>query len=116
MSSFLERLQTERTIDAIENIVYCPQCNTPTINGDSNSSNVFCAQCYHWFCSECREEGHRGNCYESNAIITPEASQSWFNRLPMHLPGKILTDGREREVREREAREREEKRQRKKEE
>lgn len=34
----------------------------------------------------------------------------------MHLPGKILTDGREREVREREAREREEKRQRKKEE
>ena len=86
----LKRLQLDRAIGAIPNIVYCPQCNTPTENADPNTTNVLCGQCYHWFCINCREHGHRNDCETAQ-------QQAVNNRRSMHLPGIISPEARERE-------------------
>ena len=80
-------------------MVYCPECNTPTENGDPTSTNVFCGQCHHWFCTQCREPGHRDDC--STFDDTNHISNQGYNRPAMHLPGMISTDAREREVKRR---------------
>ena len=80
-------------------MVYCPECNTPTENGDPTSMNVLCGQCRHWFCTQCREAGHRGECSSLDDINS--IFNQGYNRHEMHLPGTISTEAREREERRR---------------
>ena len=80
-------------------MVYCPECNTPTENGDPTSMNASCGQCRHWFCTQCREAGHRGECSSLDDINS--IFNQGYNRHEMHLPGTISTEAREREERRR---------------
>ena len=80
-------------------MVYCPECNTPTENGDPTSMNVSCGQCRHWFCTQCREAGHRGECSSLDDINS--IFNQGYDRHEMHLPGTISTEAREREERRR---------------
>ena len=98
---FFLRLQTSRAIDALPNITYCPkqECNTPTENGDPNSTNVRCGQCNYWYCTKCLERGHQGVC-DTFEDLNSTADQG-HNRPFMHLPGTIESEDHKREARKR---------------
>ena len=79
-----DRLQFQRTVEDMSDIVYCPkvECGTPTANGDPTSNNMKCAQCYHHFCILCKQPAHQGRCENDDA---DSESESIISQIPRRI-------------------------------
>ena len=53
----LERLTLQRTLDAMGDVVYCPQCQQPIIVDDGDT-HAMCMVCMVDFCKSCKDKWH----------------------------------------------------------
>ena len=83
------RLESQRAVDQMSDVVYCPksECATPTINANPSSTNVVCGQCNYHFCNQCGEAEHFGACDEDES--SDDESNHFKNPLSkiFKLPG-----------------------------
>ena len=52
-----ERLMLQRTLDSMNDIIYCPKCANPIIV-EENNSHSFCLTCNIDYCKSCKEIWH----------------------------------------------------------
>jgi len=52
-----EKLMLQRTLDSMEDIIYCPKCSNPIIV-DENNTHAFCMICNLDFCKLCKDTWH----------------------------------------------------------
>lgn len=63
-----ERLMYQRTLDSMEDVIYCPKCSNPIIV-DNVDSHAYCFVCKMDYCKLCKETWHTGNCLSEEEII-----------------------------------------------
>eukprot|EP00897_Mesotaenium_endlicherianum_P009622 jgi/Mesen1/8689/ME000517S08005 len=64
-----ESLTLQRTLDTMEDLVYCPRCSTPCLE-DTSGNHAQCSQCFFSFCGLCRDSWHSGNpCMDAAARL-----------------------------------------------
>ena len=82
-----ERLQFNRALDTMDDIAYCPKpnCRTPTVKMNRESTNVRCAQCTFNYCTECEKEAHEGECKHTDEEMESAAQE--LNRYGFTLTG-----------------------------
>ena len=82
-----ERLQFNRALDTMDDIAYCPKpnCRTPTVKMNRESTNVRCAQCTFNYCTECEKEAHEGECKHTDEEMESAARE--LNRYGITLTG-----------------------------
>jgi E3 ubiquitin-protein ligase RNF14 len=56
-----ETLMFQRTLDSMEDVMYCPKCSAPIII-DGNNTHAFCMVCNVDFCQKCKDSWHSGAC------------------------------------------------------
>lgn len=52
-----ERLLLQRTLDTMEDVVYCPRCSNPIIV-DSTDTHAYCLTCRIDYCKKCKDVWH----------------------------------------------------------
>ena len=52
-----ERLLFQRTLDSMEDIMYCPKCSNP-ITIEKSNTHAYCMYCRMDYCKECKEGWH----------------------------------------------------------
>ena len=89
------RLQFQRAVDQMPDVVYCPkpECATATVNANPSSTNVVCGQCNYHFCTQCGEAEHFGACDEDKS--SDDESNHSKNPLSkiFKLPGLLKLSG-----------------------
>jgi hypothetical protein len=57
-----ESLLLKRTLDSMEDIVYCPRstCQTPVVESSDDDQMAQCSRCFFTFCTLCNESFHPG--------------------------------------------------------
>ncbi|KXZ48731.1 hypothetical protein GPECTOR_25g315 [Gonium pectorale] len=54
-----EQLTLQRTLDKMEDLVYCPRCREPCLEDPDHS--VLCPSCFYSFCALCEDSWHPGS-------------------------------------------------------
>lgn len=52
-----ERLLFQRTLDSMEDVIYCPKCSNPIII-DASDNHAYCLVCHIDFCKNCKDLWH----------------------------------------------------------
>lgn len=87
----LERLMLQRTLDSMQDVIYCPQCSQPIIT-EENDTHAMCLVCKIDYCKLCKDKWHSGKC------LTQE--QKLNDKLEAHnIKEKDLMEMTEAEIR-----------------
>ncbi|KAG2493664.1 hypothetical protein HYH03_008178 [Edaphochlamys debaryana] len=85
-----EQLTLQRTLDTMEDLVYCPRCRQPCLEDPDHS--VLCPSCFFSFCSLCEESWHPGS-----ACLDPEARLTLLEARRRRVAGAEAGEGGEGE-------------------
>uniref|UniRef100_A0ABM0MDS1 RBR-type E3 ubiquitin transferase n=1 Tax=Saccoglossus kowalevskii TaxID=10224 RepID=A0ABM0MDS1_SACKO len=55
-----EKLSLQKTLDAMDDIDYCPRCNMAVIKESDHSNLAHCTSCFYSYCTSCKESWHQG--------------------------------------------------------
>ncbi|CAF1536817.1 unnamed protein product [Rotaria magnacalcarata] len=53
-----ERLTLQHALELMNDIIWCPRCQTPVLIGNGEDNLAICDQCHYTFCKKCREIFH----------------------------------------------------------
>lgn len=86
-----EKLLLQKTIDAMEDTVYCPRCGTVVIVEEDRESNLaHCPVCFFAFCTQCERIWHQGrSCRTDEEILEDLNNQAKTGNQNKALAAKI---------------------------